>query len=332
MDGMEEHATTPGMIQGEGCDRWWLALDSGQTATKARVLLSEGQAQDFTLPGVQTHRPLPPQLRDLILSGIATAKELGATDEAETVAVGTSGLTAQEAEAAPLLRLLGDAPVKELRLAHDSVTGYLGALGEGRGAVVAAGTGVVTLAVGERKTARVDGWGSIMGDAGSGYWFGQAGMEAAMRAYDGRGPATGLQEVVRGHWPDLEGAYIELQNDSDTVGLVASFSKDIADLAESGDEVALKICLRGAAELAHSVRTALRRTGQDGAESAPQIAAIGGVFRSAIVRDEFRRLLVEAVPGARETERPGAGVDGATSLLQLGGGNPLHSRVSTARR
>lgn len=309
-----------------------LALDSGQTATKARILLPDGTARDLTLTGVQTHRPLPPQLRDIILAGIAAAGELGTEREVEAVALGTSGLTASEAEAAPLLDLLGDGYVQVLRLTHDSVTGYLGALKEDRGAAVASGTGVVTLAVGEQDTARVDGWGSIMGDAGSGYWFGQAGLEAAMRAHDGRGPATGLQEAARRRWADLDGAYIEIQNDPDTVGLVASFCKDVADLADAGDDVSLQICRRGAAELAHSARTALQRTGQDGAASAPQIAAIGGVFRSVIVREEFRRLLAEAVPGAREVERPGTGVDGAASLLELEDGNPLHSRVSTARR
>lgn len=313
-----------------------LALDSGQTATKARILLPEGSASDVMLPGVQTHRPLRPQLRDIILAGAAEARRAGA-EQVVAAAVGTSGLTAPEADADPLLELLHEGQadrvaLRELRLTHDSVTGYLGALGEARGAVVAAGTGVVTLAVGERETARVDGWGNIMGDAGSGYWFGQAGLEAAMRAHDGRGPATELTEMVRRRWPDLEAAYIELQNDPDTVGVVASFAREIAELAESGDQAAVDICRRGAAELAHAVRTALRRTGQEKAGSAPEIAAIGGIFRSDVVREEFRRLLAEAVPGARDAERPGEGVDGAAALLDLEPGHPLHSRVSTARR
>lgn len=54
---------------------------------------------------------------------------------------------------------------------------------------------------------RADGWGHLLGDCGSGAWIGRAGLEAAMRAYDGRsggsaallaraeklfGPAAGL--------------------------------------------------------------------------------------------------------------------------------------------
>ncbi len=47
------------------------------------------------------------------------------------------------------------------------------------------------------RVARVDGWGNIMGDAGSGYWIGREALDAVMRAYDGRGPQTALTDVVR---------------------------------------------------------------------------------------------------------------------------------------
>ncbi|MDT3318074.1 hypothetical protein Q9S71_14695 [Microbacterium sp. KSW4-11] len=46
----------------------------------------------------------------------------------------------------------------------------------------------MTLAVGDRDTARVDGWGWTMGDAGSGFWIGREALTAVMRAHDHRGP------------------------------------------------------------------------------------------------------------------------------------------------
>ena len=92
-----------------------------------------------------------------------------------TSSAGISGLTDQDADAAALLSLLAGTGIRSTVLAHDSTTSYLGALGDTRGAVVASGTGVVTLAVGVETVARVDGWGYIMGDAGSGYWIGRAG-------------------------------------------------------------------------------------------------------------------------------------------------------------
>ncbi|WP_341476215.1 BadF/BadG/BcrA/BcrD ATPase family protein, partial [Cryobacterium zongtaii] len=59
-----------------------------------------------------------------------------------------------------------------------------------------AGTGVVTLAVGVHDVARIDGWGNLIGNAGSGYWIGRAALEAVMREYDGRGPVTVLTATV----------------------------------------------------------------------------------------------------------------------------------------
>ncbi|GAA1179482.1 N-acetylglucosamine kinase [Nesterenkonia xinjiangensis] len=314
-----------------------LALDVGQTTTKARLLHAGHPPERFELPGVQTHRPLLPQLRDIIRAaadsaGLAEAVA-GPSRGAATVALGVSGLTAADADAARLLELLdGSASTDEcigtLRLAHDSVTGYLGALGAVRGVVVAAGTGVVTLGVGAEEVARVDGWGHLMGDAGSACWMGRAALQAVMRAYDGRGPATALTEVVRSRWPDLEGAYIQLQNDPAAVSVMASFAPAVAEFSEN-DQVARRISAEAAGELAHSALTALRRVGEDGAGAAPQVAAIGGVLRSSVVREEFRRLVRKAVPEAGFPAEAGEGVDGAVTLLALAEEHPLHRLVST---
>lgn len=312
-----------------------VSLDAGQTTTKARIQRPGRSPEEVELPGVQTHRPLYPQLRDLIRAAARAGSDEDAPPPA-VVTVGVSGLSAPEAEAAGLLGLLDgsdpiDARIGHLRLAHDSVTGYLGALGEGRGAVVAAGTGVVTLAVGVEEVARVDGWGHLMGDAGSAFWIGRAALQAVMRAYDGRGPATALSGPVRRRWPDLEGAYIQLQNDPAAVSVVGSFARVVAEAAEE-DPVARGICEQAAAELAHSALTALRRVGEDSPQEPPRVAAIGGVFRSSAVREEFSRLLGEAVPGIRLSPASGQGVDGAAALASLPDGHPLFGLVSVAAR
>lgn len=313
-----------------------LALDAGQTATKVSVLRPGCARQRQELPGVQTHRPLLPQLRDLIRAATDAAGLVdaagGSGEPAVAVALGVSGLTAADADAAGLLRLFdgsapADARIGSLRLTHDSVTGYLGALGAERGVVVAAGTGVVTLGVGEQTVARVDGWGHFMGDAGSAVWTGRAALEAVMRAHDGRGPATELTAVVRSRWPDLEGAYIQLQNDPAAVSVIASFSRAVGELAET-DQVAGRISVAAAAELAHSAVTALRRVGEDGDGAAPQVAAIGGVFRSPALREEFHRQVRQAVPEASFPAVAGEGVDGAATLLTLAEEHPLHRLIS----
>jgi N-acetylglucosamine kinase-like BadF-type ATPase len=271
-----------------------LAIDAGQTGIRTR---SGDDEREF--PGILTSEPLIPQLADLI-------RELGTFD---VVSIGTTGLTADETDPTGLRKLVGAGTVL---MAHDSVTSYLGALGDRRGAVVAAGTGVVTLAVGASAVVRVDGWGNLIGDAGSGYWIGRAALDAVMRAHDGRGPATALTERVRAEFPDLEQAYIELQGDPARVRRIASYARVVAELA-SDDAVARQICEDAARELAHSVITGLERVGE-GEEDAPVVCAIGGVFRSDAVAGPFAAALRARWERVGIPDPLGSGIDGAALL------------------
>ncbi|GAA2985803.1 N-acetylglucosamine kinase-like BadF-type ATPase [Microbacterium terrae] len=305
-----------------------LAIDAGQTGMKVRIERGGQTALERVLPGVRTNEPLLPQLASVAR---AVAQETG--DAFDVVSTGVSGLTSREADASALLSMLADLGARRVLLTHDSVTSFLGTLGDARGAVVAAGTGVVTLGVGRTAVARVDGWGNLMGDAGSGYWIGREGLDAAMRAYDGRGAETRLLDMLRERWPDPETAYVQLQSDPARVSVIASFAEHVAALAAE-DTVAASICLRAARELSHSAATALHRVaGPDDEErEAPVVSAIGGVFRSALIRDRFAELMLEAVPGAHIEPPVGTGLDGAAALQRLGEAHPLHSLISVAAR
>lgn len=315
-----------------------LAIDAGQSSTKVKMAGRDRHSETIELAGVQTHRALLPQLRDLLRSGMSHPRFMLGPTEGEKVAValGVSGLTAPDEDAQRLLTLLdgsdpADRFVSTIHLTHDSITGYLGALGEARGAVVAAGTGVVTLAVGQRDVARVDGWGHVMGDAGSAYWVGRAALQAVMRAFDGRGPRTALNEAVLARWPVLEDAYVQLQNDPAAVQLVASLSRDVA-LSAGTDPVARRISEEAAEELVHSAVTALRRVGEDQPHASPHVAMVGGVFQSETITEAFRRVMIRQCPHARCVPAEGQGVDGAAALLRLDSTHPLMHLVSTAER
>lgn len=301
-----------------------LAMDAGQTAIKVRIERPEG-AVDRLFPGIRTHEPLLPQL-----AAVARTVALQQHLTVDVVTAGVSGLTRLESDAAGLHRLLGlPADVRRVILAHDSVTSFLGALGDGTGAVVAAGTGVVTLGVGRSRVARVDGWGNIMGDAGSGYWIGRETLDAVMRAHDGRGERTALTDVVRQRWPDLESAYIELQAAEDRVALVASLARGTAELATT-DAVAAQICLRAARELSVSATAALRRVAEPGDDEPVSVCAIGGVFRAEVIRARFADLVREAFPAVRLEPSHGTGIDGAAALAHLRPSHALLSYVSTS--
>ncbi len=304
-----------------------LAIDAGQTGMKVRIRRQAGN-EDLVFPAASA-RTSRCSHSSRTSSRAAIARTGAAPD---IVTAGVSGLTDRDADPGALLGLLAGTGVRGAVLAHDSTTSFLGALGDARGAVVASGTGVVTLAVGRESTARVDGWGYIMGDAGSGYWIGREALDAVMRAYDGRGPETALTDVVRERWDDLPQAYIALQASEDRVSVVASFASAVARFAETGDAVAAAITRR---QPAGSSRTASRRRSRGSrcrATTGSRCARSGGVFRSRLLHEAFAAALPAAVGGASvELVAPlGEGIDGAMALADLAPGHPLSSAVHRA--
>ena len=280
-----------------------VALDGGQSGCRAQ----DAAGRIWEGVGIDTSRPRIPQL--------AAAVRAAAPEGAERVLVGTTGLGVEDTAAA-LLDELRDHGTKSVHLAHDSVTSYLGALGDRTGCVVAAGTGVVTLAAGVTTAARVDGWGWILGDAGSGFWIGRRAIDMALRAYDGRGPATALLELVRADFGDPSLAYLTLQADPHRVARTAAYARRVDALAET-DEVAAQVLRDAASELVTSVTTALRRV--DGGTDDP-VCVLGNVFHSATLTEAFTERMAVVAPTHPIVPAQGTGLDGADLLDQLATG------------
>jgi N-acetylglucosamine kinase-like BadF-type ATPase len=299
-----------------------LAIDAGQSGIKVRHADAAG-VSEWAGPGIRTDLPLLPQLARVIEQALEQDRA------ATTVGLGVSGLTDDVADAGYLLAAAAAFGVRTVHLAHDSITAYLGALGDERGAVVASGTGVVTLAVGATDVARVDGWGYLIGDAGSGYWLGRAGLDAVMRAYDGRGRPTSLTEVVRQEFPDAESTYIELQTDPERVQRIARYARPVADAAEAGDAVAVAIVESAGRELAASVLAGLRRVGEADA-AAPRVRGIGGVFGGTVLARAFTAAVREQVPAADVRIGEAHPLDGAAALAGVAPTSALAARIATA--
>ena len=289
-----------------------LAIDAGQTGVRLRL---DGPGHDGEIteyPGVRTAEPLAPQLAACATRVLDAA---GVDAAAVTVAIGTSGVADVPALATALrssFEAQGHSPARIL-VAHDSVSSYLGALGDAHGVVVAAGTGSIIFGVGATATARVDGWGYLMGDDGSGFSIGARGWRAVMRAHDGRGPATALLADFQSDVPDLEGAYVQIQADPDRVRRMASYSRRVTAHAAT-DAVARGIAQWAGTELADSVATAARRVGL---HEGTKVSRLGRVLTDPTVDAAFRARLAEVLPGAQLTEPVGTGLDGAALLPLL---------------
>lgn len=301
----------------------FIALDAGQSTCKVRATIDNGFVS-ASYPGVRTDRPLPPQWIQTVKTFLADHPEV----RPGSLALGSSGLGGETAhELTPELSPLGFA---EVALAHDSITCFLGSLGQGHGAMIAAGTGTICLGVGPLGSARVDGWGWILGDAGSAFWIGRTAFEAAMRGYDGRRQLTALTEMFAQDFPDLEHAYLEIQSDPDKTARIASYAGKVNLLAKT-DRVAGMIMDKAAAHLSESVQAALRRVGLNGPET-PRVAVLGQVFESDRIRAGFVDYLTLQWPAFALTPPIGDVLDGTAALLNLDVRHPLFPEVSYARR
>lgn len=305
-----------------GDSRTVLAIDAGQTRIRARLRV-EGEARDIHFPALRTDLPLFPQIAEVV------AQSLEGGHESVTVSVGMSGLTKENSSAGALLELL-PRQVDCVNVAHDSITGFLGSIGLHEGTVTAVGTGVVTLAAGATRVARVDGWGNLIGDAGSAYWIGRAGLEGGMRAYDGRAAETSLLSLLTENFSDPEEAYIELQSAADRVTRIAGFAKTVIDLAET-DAAARDIVTLAGHELALSATTAARRVGLL-SDPTPRFSWTGSVMLSDILKSSFTSRLCELVPHAEIVEPIGNPIDGVVLLEVVKNNSPLGPSVFRATR
>jgi N-acetylglucosamine kinase-like BadF-type ATPase len=299
-----------------------LALDAGQTGIRT-ILINGDSRVEKHFDGLKTHIELFPQLTAVINAALADAPG------EVTVALGMTGLTDSQSKPQELLDSL-DSKANAMLLAHDSITGFLGSMGLNHGTVTAVGTGVVTLSVGEKEMARVDGWGNLIGDAGSAYWIGRTALEAGMRAYDGRGEKTALLDLLTNNFSHPENAYIELQTHPDKVAYIASFAKQVIELAET-DAIAKSVVENAGAELAVSALAGARRTGNlDVAQ--PLFTWAGSVMKSELLRNSFGTAIKVSAPNAILQQPIGEPIDGVALLPSVPSDSPLSEKIFAAKR
>jgi N-acetylmuramic acid 6-phosphate etherase len=165
---------------------------------------------------------------------------------------------------------------------HDADPILMAGTTEGIGVALICGTG--SFAYGKNaagETARAGGWGHVLGDEGSGYAIAVAGLRAAVHAHEGTGPATRLGEIFTQH---LGIAAVEDLRDftyGEGAGVrrTATLAPLVLAAVEDGDEVAISITDRAAADLARLVASVHRRLFRDSTnDSDCEIALAGGLL------------------------------------------------------
>ncbi len=138
--------------------------------------------------------------------------------------------------------------------------------------VIAIGTGITAMIYSKDLSFELTGHGFLIGDEASGYWIGRTGLNAALKAHEGRGPATSLSKVAEEFFQtnidNLADLVHQLNN---PVFKVASFAPSVIAAANLGDAVALSIVGGAAEEIVHLIKVSMEKT------EIKTVALVGGV-------------------------------------------------------
>jgi glucosamine kinase len=300
------------------------AVDGGQTRLRLGLVV-DGVVRDVVEHDGFQYRPSVDPVD-------STARAVCAAVDGRPVGRIALGLTSAPSSmdgARRMARAVLDATgAGEVLVTGDVVTAHAGALGGGPGVVITAGTGTNCLGVNGDGIERADGFGYLLGDDGSGFAIGRSGMAAALRAREGRGPATSLVDALDAHFADVPDFPHGIYSMANPVATIASFTRVMVVEARAGDAVASEIWARAADRLVDTTMSVVRRCFPDSAEV--PVSYTGRLFDVAdLLREPFLAGLAARCPEAQVREAQGASIDGAARLL---GEHPYGTLVTRVAR
>jgi N-acetylglucosamine kinase-like BadF-type ATPase len=307
-------------------DRIVVAADGGNSKTDLLLATTAGEvlarvAGAGTTPHVDGVERTASRLAALTRSAVAaaglpsgTAIEIGSyylanVDLPEDEEVMRSALTDQRV-------------VDRIEVLNDTFAVLEAGSRRGWGIAVASGAGINAAGLhpdGRRE--RFLGIGTLSGDWGGGWSVAAAGIAAAVRAGDGRGPATALREAVAATFgADPERVAMAADRGIVTTAQLLAFAPVVMRTAANGDPAATAIAHRLADEVASFAGALLQR--MQLTDSDVEIVLGGGMLQAAhhLVLDRIERQVRTLAPRAQLCVLRVPPVSGAlASALRLAG-------------
>lgn len=282
-----------------------VAADGGNSKTDVVVADTDGTIRARVQVGeTKPQRDGMPATMASLAAGVRAATAEAALPAVPALSVGVFclanvDLAEDEVSAAGHLNRLGLADRIVVR--NDTYAVLRAGSPAGWGVAVVCGAGINAVGVGpDGRTHRFLGLGPESGDWGGGDAVALAGLGAAVRAGDGRGPATALVEAIPAalQRPDPETVALDVNRGVLGIRDLRGLAPVVLDAATAGDAVATAIVLRLADEVVDFVLGALGRL--DLLDSPAQIVLGGGVLQSghAILLDRVRSQVALAARSA----------------------------------
>jgi glucosamine kinase len=270
-----------------------VGVDGGGTTFRVVVLDARGAELNRTETGstpvvAGAPGPVVTAVRDLVRTACAAA---GVALPVPALWAGMAG-AGREAVRAELESALARADIaRRVQVGTDVEAGMQDAFGPGPGILLMAGTGSIAFGRAEDgRSGRVGGWGSLLGDEGSGYAIGVEALRRIARSVDGRGQGTELGGRVLARLALVEPGDLIAWASTATRAQIASLVPEVHAAAAAGDGVAGEILVRAVEELEGHVLTLLSNLGPW--KQPPTVALGGGLLvRSGPLRGPLERVL-----------------------------------------
>ena len=297
-----------------------IGVDGGGTQTRCVVLNELGEVKGYGVSGASKPDAVEPTLgRANLQESIRLACEsCGGVAAIDSVFIGMGGVISQT-DVDVVLGMVNDMgwrPNVPIGVAVDIAIALAGGTGGQPGIALIVGTGSSCYgrnAAGENW--RSGGWGYIVDDYGSGFYLGQKGLEAVIRAADGRGAQTALSA------PMLTGLGIhDLNEVMHRIYYPRLAHTDIAALApivvqvaeQQNDVIAQSIIQRGCDELALMVATVTEKLQLGADVLVVPVGSLGTV--NVYYRQVLEKAITRILPQARIRQAVAPAVIGAAFL------------------
>lgn len=190
--------------------------------------------------------------------------------------------------------------IHTLEVVTDADIALFGATEGAPGLVVIAGTGSICCGTNARGIHFCSGgWGTLMGDEGSGSWIARRALQAVAQAADGRGPKTALTQATLSYFnvATLDELAMAIYAPSMTNDRIAGLCRHVIEAAKDNDEIARSIVLSAGRELGAAAAAVIRELRMGREEF--QVAHVGGVFTAGdLVLNPLREEIARIAPAA----------------------------------
>ncbi|MEZ4518752.1 MAG: BadF/BadG/BcrA/BcrD ATPase family protein [Chloroflexota bacterium] len=291
---------------------FFLGVDGGGTCTRAILVDELGQVHGYGLAGPSNYDDIGQTQAQLNIAAAVTEawQQIGQPiQRSEAAFLGMAGVVS-EADRDVIRAIAANldlAPSDAVGVDHDIRIALAGGLSGRPGIALIAGTGSACYGRNVNgESWRSGGWGQLIGDEGSAYWLGVQAMRSIVRAYDGRGRQTNLQDAVLAQLDinDIDDIMHRLYGRGLSRSEIASLAPLVVVAAEEGDRVAQQLLDRAASDLAGCVTAVIEKLNLS---DSSELVLIGGLLTNArAIRDRLETELARCSPTCRivPTEMP----------------------------